>query len=242
MGLLISVWGASGCGKTSLAVKLAQYLAEEDISVLLLLADRVTPPLPQLAPGRRFTNKRSLGSVFAANTPNAPLLRFHTMGVEDVPSLSVLAMLKGENACSYPEPHQEQASALLAILPELAELVLVDCGAALPWDTLSLTAIRQADLSLCLLNPDLKTVSFLSSQLPLTEAAAKDGQRRLRVLNHVTETDVAAEVFNDADIELPWCRELTEQSALGELLDPLRSKAGRRYLQCLSALTEQIFL
>jgi hypothetical protein len=240
VSISIAVWGASGSGKTCLAVKLAQAMIERDTSVLLLLADRVTPPLPCIAPPHIFTNKRSLGSVLAAPHPSSALLRFHLIGVEDMPLLHMLGFLKGENALDYPQPQPEQSRTLLEVAATLVDIVISDCGTALPWDALSLTAIRQADYSLCLMNPNLKTVSYLSSQLALTTEGQKESQQSWRLLNHAGDNDRVADVFASTDYELPFCPELAEQAAEGELLQPLSKKASRRYLQIVEQLTEDI--
>ena len=240
MGVTVAAWGAPGSGKTTLSVKLAQAVMEQGRSVLLLLADRLAPPLPCLAEPRAFTNKRSLGGVLAAPRPNAALLRFHLMDVEDAPGLHILGFLKGENALAYPQPDAEQSKSLLEVASSLADVAIVDCGTALPWDALSLTAIRQADHALCLMPPELKTVCYLSSQLPITTEGQKEGQRQWRLLNRINETGVVAEAFAGVDFELPYCPELAGQAAQGELLQPLEKKFSRRYLQALNELAEAI--
>ena len=240
MGMTVAVWGGSGSGKTSFSVKLAQCLTEREKQVILLLADRITPSLPCLADPRFLTNKRSLGSVLAAPVPSEALIRFHLIGCESDPRLSILGLLKGESAGSYPEPRADQVEALLRLLREMADVVIADCCTALSWDALSLTAVRQADHSLCLMMPELKTVSYLSSQFPLVNKGRDEGQRQWKLLNQPAEEGIAAQAFVDSDFDLPYCRELAEQSVLGELLQPLGKKAGRHYLQALSAFAEEL--
>jgi len=59
-------------------------------------------------------------------------------------------------------------------------------------------------------------------------------------LNQPSEEGIVAQAFADADFQVPYCREPAEQSALGELLQPLGRKAGRHYLHALSVLTGQL--
>lgn len=45
-GGVLAVWGSPSSGKTTVSVKLADYLARKKKNVLLIFADMTTPPLP----------------------------------------------------------------------------------------------------------------------------------------------------------------------------------------------------
>ena len=47
-GGVLAVWGSPSSGKTTVSVKLADYLARKKKNVLLIFADMTTPPLPHL--------------------------------------------------------------------------------------------------------------------------------------------------------------------------------------------------
>ena len=48
-GGVLAVWGSPSSGKTTVSVKLADYLARKKKNVLLIFADMTTPPLPRTA-------------------------------------------------------------------------------------------------------------------------------------------------------------------------------------------------
>ena len=52
------------------------------------------------------------------------------------------------------------------MLKSLVDFVIVDCNSSLD-NLLSATAVEQADTVIRLATPDLKSISFFSSQLPL---------------------------------------------------------------------------
>ena len=47
---VLAVWGSPGSGKTTVAVKLAKYLAGKKKNVILLLCDMTAPMLPCICP------------------------------------------------------------------------------------------------------------------------------------------------------------------------------------------------
>ena len=51
-GGVLAVWGSPGSGKTTVAVKLAKYLADRKRNVSLLLCDMTAPMLPLCSGGR----------------------------------------------------------------------------------------------------------------------------------------------------------------------------------------------
>ena len=48
-GGVVAVWGSPGSGKTTMAVKIAKYLADKKRNVVLLLCDMTAPMLPCIA-------------------------------------------------------------------------------------------------------------------------------------------------------------------------------------------------
>ena len=47
---VLAVWGSPSCGKTTIAAKIAGYIADKGFDVALLLCDTDAPPLPLLVP------------------------------------------------------------------------------------------------------------------------------------------------------------------------------------------------
>ena len=238
-GKLVAVWGSPNSGKTCLSVKLAQSLSERGRSVLLLLSGRTTPMLPCLCAPEELSNKRSLGSALAAPIITPALLRFNLIRYAGDANLSILALLKGETAGSYPQPGETQVTGMMTALRQLADHTVIDCGCDLATDALSRLAISQADLSLRLVCPEMRAVSFLASQLPLAEEIVG---RQYTILSKINEDSgsIKAAIFDDHDFELPYCRELAQLYAHGELLQPLESKASRAYLRKLVRCREEI--
>ena len=64
-GGVLAVWGSPSSGKTTVSVKLADYLARKKKNVLLIFADMTTPPLPCICAAGDLEGEKSLGSILA---------------------------------------------------------------------------------------------------------------------------------------------------------------------------------
>lgn len=72
-GGVLAVWGSPGSGKTTVAVKLAKYLADHKKNVILVLCDMTAPMIPCICSSssleyQKATNRAfgSLGSILSA--------------------------------------------------------------------------------------------------------------------------------------------------------------------------------
>lgn len=107
---MLAVWGSPGCGKTTVASKLAMRLAMQKQDVALLLCDMNTPMLPCICPPGELEEEHSLGSILAAAHVTENLVRHHCITHKKLRHLTILGMRKGENEYTYPQYEREQRS------------------------------------------------------------------------------------------------------------------------------------
>lgn len=100
-GGVLAVWGSPGSGKTTVAVRLAKYLADRRRNVVLLLCDMTAPMLPCICPASELECERSLGSVLAAAHVSEVLVKNNLVTHKRLGYLTMLGMLKGENEYTY---------------------------------------------------------------------------------------------------------------------------------------------
>ena len=109
---VLAVWGSPSCGKTTIAAKIAGYIADKGFDVALLLCDTDAPPLPLLASPSDIETEKSLGSILAAARITENLVMQNAITFKKNKHIVAFGLMKGENSFSYPKYTQVQAKEL----------------------------------------------------------------------------------------------------------------------------------
>ena len=243
-GGILAVWGSPGSGKSITAVKLAKALADRKKNVVLLLCDMTAPMLPCVCPASELDCEQSLGGVLAVPHISDALIKNHCVTHKRMSHLTLLGMKKGENEYTYPPYTEQQATELLDGLRTLAPYVVVDCGSYIANDILSAVALMEADSVLQLASCDLKSVGYLSSQLPLLGELKWDKDKQYRVASNIKPFQAAdriGQVLGSVVFRLPYSQELEEQYLAGELLADLSMKDSRAFRKEIDRICEEVF-
>ncbi len=243
-GGILAVWGSPSSGKTTVAVKLADYLARKKRNVLLIFADMTTPAIPCVCPQSELENENSLGSVLAAAHITTNLIKQNCVFLRKNPYLSMLGLQKGENVFTYPPYEQAQAVELLEQAREVAPFVVIDCGSTIASDILSAVALMEADTVLRLVNCDLKSISYLSAQLPLLKDNKWDAEKQLKVASNVREQEASShieQILGSVAFRLPHSVELEMQVLSGELFQELCLKNSRAFRKEIEKISREVF-
>ena len=241
---MLAVWGSPGSGKTTTAVKLAMRLAMQKRDVALLLCDMNTPMLPCICPPGDLEEEHSLGSILAASHVSESLVRHNCIFHKRFRHLTILGMRKGENEYTYPVYERQQAEELLDCLRSIAPYIIIDCGSPIANDILSAIALMESDAVLRLVNCDLKSISYLSSQLPLLKENQWDADKQYKVASNVRPNEASdhiEQVLGSVTFQLPHSLELAAQVLEGNLFKELSLKDSRGYRKNLEAITKEVF-
>ena len=243
-GNVVAVWGSPSCGKTTVSVKLAHYLASRRQNVILLLCDMVSPPLPCLCSPADLVEEHSLGAILAAAHVSQGLIKENCTFHKKYKFLTILGMKKGENVFTYPPYSQTQAEELIRNLRTMAEHVIIDCGSYIAYDILSAVSLIEADAVLRLVNCSLKSISYLSSQLPLLQDKKWDADKQIRVVSDVRSNEAESyveQVFGKVAFTVPHCVEAAIQVLDGSLFQDLSQKESREFKQSIEAIGKEVF-
>jgi MinD-like ATPase involved in chromosome partitioning or flagellar assembly len=241
---VLAVWGSPASGKTTVSVKLTKYLADKKKNVALLLCDMTVPMLPCVCPPSDLECEKSLGSILAATHVTDTLIKQNCITHKKISYLTLIGMLKGENVFTYPPYNAELATELINHLRDVAPYVIIDCGSTIATDILSAVALMEADSVLRLVNCDLKSISYLSSQLPLLKDNKWDADKQYKVASNV-KTNEASEnieqVLGNVVFKIPHSDELENQALAGDLFRELALKDSRGFRKEIEKISKEVF-
>jgi len=241
---VLAVWGSPGSGKTTVSVRLAKYLADRKRNVVLLLCDMTTPMLPCICPPHELECERSLGSILAATHITDTLIKQNCITHKKMSYLTMIGMLKGENVFTYPPYTQELAAELIDHLRDIAPYIIIDCGSHIAHDSLSAVSLLEADTVLRLVNCDLKSVSYLSSQLPLLKDRKWDADKQYKVVSNIKPNQAGEhieQVLGTVAFKLPHSDELENLALAGNLMGELALKDSRLFRKEIEKISKEVF-
>lgn len=243
-GGMLAVWGSPGSGKTVTAVKIAKMLSARKKNVILLLCDMAAPMLPCICPVDALESNGSLAGVLAAARISENLIKHNLVTFKRNSCLAVLGLLERQNEYSTPPFTQKQVVELLDGLRQIAPYVIVDCGSHIANDILSAVALMEADSVLRLANADLKSISYLSSQLPLLKDAKWDTDKQYKIAANVKPQQAGEQIgqaLGNVAFILPHSEELEAQFLAGILLSDLTMKESRSFRKEIEQVCREVF-
>ncbi|WMI82412.1 AAA family ATPase [Anaerotignum sp. MB30-C6] len=243
-GGVLAVWGSPSSGKTTVAVKIAKYLADKKKNVVLVLCDTTAPMLPCICPPSDLECEKSLGSILAAQHVTESLVKYHMITHKKMDYLTILGMLKGENEYSYASYNETQAKELIASLRKIAPFVIIDCGSYIASDILSAIALLNCDSMLRLANCDLKSISYLSSQLSILQTTGLDFEKQYKCASNVKSNhgiEHMAGTMGSLIFQIPHSDEVEQQYLEGNLFADLTLKDSREFRKEIEKIVKEVF-
>ncbi|MBQ7645862.1 MAG: hypothetical protein IJS94_01210 [Clostridia bacterium] len=219
MGKLIAVCGMPVCGKTVIAVKLAQEL--HGISgkpVVYLSPDVNTPALAYIFPDEKDEDLFSLGAALDKTDIYKEDVLKQTVTSKKRGDVGYIGFKLGENKYSYPKPTEDKVEQLFSALADLAEYAVIDCTCDED-DIISTLAKRDCDKALRIYTPDIRGIVYNESCVNKF-LTVKD--KSVKVMN-ITDKDIYLPVketekrYGGMDIILPYERMLKQQMITGTL-------------------------
>jgi len=202
------------------------------------------PMLPCVCPPSDLECEKSLGSILAATHITDTLIKQNCVTHKRYRHLLLIGMLKGENVFTYPPYTPELAAELIDHLRDIAPHVIIDCGSHIANDILSAVALMEADSVLRLVNCDLKSISYLSSQLPLLKDNKWDADKQCKVASNLKPHQASEhieQVLGDVAFKIPHSDELESQALAGDLFRDLALGDSRGFRREIGKISQEVF-
>lgn len=240
---ILAVWGSPGSGKSTFSLKFAHALHEKlRATVIVLFCDITTPTLPVLFPNHKSSDLYSVGTVLSKTDIFGNDVVANMVTLKAQMNIGYLGYRSGENRFSFPTYTEEKASALLTVLADIADYVVVDCMTDPEDSILSAVSMRSAGTLFKLCTPDLACLSYYQSQNPIMLTGGSLPERVVPIMN-IPRDDLAM-LSGDAGAHLgrfaqviPYSPTIREQYLEGRLSE---ATADRRYMQALKSVAEVI--
>lgn len=234
MPKLIAFYGSPGSGKTTVALKTAMetYVQTKDEVVAFLSPDMTVPSIALLFPNYAPDEVVSLSEIFDNTAITSELLLKNAVTVKSMKDFCALGFKAGENRFSFPTPTPEKINALFSALSDVAGYIFVDCTND-ETDEISKKAMLTADKAIRVITPDLKGMSWYSSNKNIERTENED---LFNVVN-VTEKElylpieeVCAKLYSVTAV-LPYSKPLKQQMLDGRMYDRLNDRAYTKKIQ-----------
>lgn len=241
---VLAVWGSPSSGKTIVSVKIARYLASQKKNVVLVLCDMTAPPLPFICPDSDLESCYSIGNILSAPYVTEDLVKQNAILHKKNEYLSVFAAIKGDNIFTYPQYTETQAKAFINQLRGLADYVIIDCASAVAHNVLSAISLIESDAVLRLVSCDLKSISFLASQMPLLQDGMWNADKQYKVVSNIDAfqaKDTIEQIVGGVHFKIYHSDEVHQQFLNGNLLDALNQKNSAGFRKSISKISKEVF-
>ena len=154
------------------------------------------------------------------------------------------AMLKGENAFSYAPYTEMQAREFIHALRQLADYIIIDCTSNITNDILSAVSLIESDAVLRLVSCDLKSISYLNSQLPLLLDNKFNANKQYKAASNVSSfqaDDEIEQIVGGVNFKIPHSDEVYKQFLAGNLFGGLTEKDSKDFRKAVSKIANEVF-
>lgn len=223
MAKIIAVCGSPVSGKTTAGIKIAQEIYfTAKCPVLFISPDTNTPAFSYIFPRSKDTELFSLGVALDKTTITSEDILKQTVNADSMKDFGFLGLKTGENKYSYAKPTEEKIREFFVSCGNIAPIVFVDCTSSFD-DLVSEVAMREADINIQLITPDLRSMGYYSAYEEKYNAIA---DKCIKVIN-LMDNDIFLPIeevkahFKGVDFMLPYSRSLKQQAITGTLYEKI---------------------
>ena len=227
--MIISVWGNSGSGVSTLAMKLALEFSRKNKNTVIVDSNFVAPQTKIWFPTKDFPSDISLSTILANNVEMDKVASKITM-IDDY--LGVLGYSRDLSVNSIPG-RDDTPSELLSVLNNLCDIVIIDCQSNITQDVMSFMAVDISDVKIINMTPDLRGLAWYEANvMMLKDKWASQHAEVIKVFNKINlnaPVDAIEKVIGSGDFFLPFSYEIEEELYNGTMAQKGYKGSGKKY-------------
>ena len=234
--MIISVWGNSGSGVSTLAMKLALEFSHKNKNTVIVDSNFIAPQTKIWFPTKDFPADVSLSTILSNNIEMDKVASKITM-IDDY--LGVLGYGRGLsiNAISS---RDDTPSELLSVLNNLCDVVIVDCQSNITQDVMSFMAVDTSTVKIINMTPDLRGLAWYEANvMMLKDKWASQHSEVIKVFNKINlnaPVDAIEKVIGTGDFFLPFSYEIEEELYNGTIANKGYKGTGKKYGTVINSL------
>ncbi len=158
--------------------------------------------------------------------------------------LAARDMKNGENAFSYAPFTETQVTELLSELRRMADYIIIDCTSNITNDVLSAVSLIESDAVLRLVSCDLKSISYLNSQLPLLLDNKFNANKQYKAASNVGDFQAdenVEQVVGGVSFRIAHSDEVHQQFLTGNMFGALTGKESKDFRKAVSKIANEVF-
>ncbi len=239
MNKFIAICGSPSSGKTVTGIKLAQEIyIKTKARVLFFCPDLNIPVMGFLFPHCKNSDLYSIGKALDQTDICKEDVLKRIVTVKTMRNFGYIGFKSGENKYTYPRPTEDKVRQLFSCMREIADYIIADCVSDAS-DLISAMAKSEADTIIQLVTPDIKCMTYYSSNAEQFDAVR---ERAVKVMNikekdmYLPKEEVSA-YFKDIQFKLPYSFGLNKQAYTGTLSEQI---SDNKYKKVMSELAKAV--
>lgn len=234
---IIAVYGSSSAGKSTVSGIIARHCANKGLKTVIMSCDSTCPMMPIWVPTEKIPQSESLGNALTAKNMSVDVIAKRIQIYKPQQNIGFLAYTAEDCFIDYALDYAKVIDAI-KMTRDICDVLIIDCATPLSDFTVP-AAIEMADKVVCVLSPDLRSVSYYRSNINLLSAEKFRIDKQIKVLNKVKSfhaTKEIADAVEGVQFAFPYDADIENAMLCGDAVNTLQYCNKAPYFDFFNAL------
>ena len=183
----ICITGPGSSGKTTLAISIAQTITKIDksASCIIVFCKNMPSQYPVIFPFVQNTEFKPLSSLINQDISTDNLSKY-ILTKRTSPNLGFIGYTEFDTKYTYPDMPNSICNKFIKTLENMCSYLIFDCDDNIFSSPLSLECIKQANVHIKVLNPNIKSITYENMTRDYIDDKS-NSKRKIQILNNLRE-------------------------------------------------------